>query len=219
MTKYALLLTILLLTAACRREPELHLYESQPTEMTFVFAEIELDVYWDYILETGVRYDWRTEWYYGWNDEDRRIFGEIGYTQPNEFNIRRYYTGSTPYAHHTKVLSNTIEGNIRMTETTKLQAKCRESTKEIDNMLVPKLKQELNKATNAKDAENIARDIEYWQNMSNKLSKIGKETNNPYEILDLNNQIQRETGGKDAIQVVNDLIREFNPAFKPAPAN
>ena len=114
---------------------------------------------------------------------------------------------------------NTIEGNIRMTETTKLQAKCRESTKEIDNMLVPKLKQELNKATNAKDAENIARDIEYWQNMSNKLSKIGKETNNPYEILDLNNQIQRETGGKDAIQVVNDLIREFNPAFKPAPAN
>ena len=101
---------------------------------------------------------------------------------------------------------NTIEGNIRMTETTKLQAKCRESTKEIDNMLVPKLKQERNKATNAKDTENIARDIEYWQNMSNKLSKIGKETNNPYEILDLNNQIQRETGGKDAIQVVNDLM-------------
>ena len=114
---------------------------------------------------------------------------------------------------------NTIEGNIRMTETTKLQAKCRESTKEIDNMLIPKLKQDLDRATNAKDAENIARDIEYWQGMSKKLGSIGKETNNPYEILDLNNQIQRETGGKDAIQVVNDLIREFNPAFKPAPAN
>ncbi|MBO6221726.1 MAG: hypothetical protein J6N46_07300, partial [Bacteroidales bacterium] len=83
----------------------------------------------------------------------------------------------------------------------------------------PKLKQDLNRATNAKDAENIARDIEYWQGMSKKLGSIGKETNNPYEILDLNNQIQRETGGKDAIQVVNDLIREFNPAFKPAPAN
>jgi hypothetical protein len=113
MTKYAvLLLTVLLLATACRREPELHLYGSQPTEMTIIFAEIELDVYWDYVLETGVKYDWHAEWYYGWNDEDRRIFGEIGYTMPNVFNIRRYFTGNTPYGHHTKVLSNTIEGNV-----------------------------------------------------------------------------------------------------------
>ena len=111
---------------------------------------------------------------------------------------------------------NTIEGNIRMTETTKLQAKCRESTKEIDNMLVPKLKQELKNATNVKDAERIAGDIEYWQDMSKKLGRIGKETSNPYEIHQLNKQIQRDTGGKDAIQVVNDLIREFNPNFNPS---
>ena len=108
---------------------------------------------------------------------------------------------------------NTIEGNIRMTETTKLQAKCRESTKEIDNMLVPKLKQELKNSTNSKQAEQIAHDIEYWQDMSKRLGKIGKETSNPYEIHRLNNEIQRETGGKDAMQVVNDLIREFNPSF------
>lgn len=111
---------------------------------------------------------------------------------------------------------NTIGGNIRMTETTKMQAKCRESTKEIDNMLVPKLKQELKNATNAKQAEQIAGDIEYWQDMSKKLGRIGKETSDPMEIHRLNREIQRDTGGKDAMQVVNDLIREFNPNFKPS---
>ena len=112
-----------------------------------------------------------------------------------------------------EVKTNTIDGNIRMTETTKLQAKSREATKEIDNMLIPKLKQELKASTNVKEAERIAGDIEYWQDMSKKLGAIGKETSNPMEILRLNNEIQRFTGGKDAPQVVNDLIREFNPSF------
>ena len=111
---------------------------------------------------------------------------------------------------------NTIQGNVRMTETTKMQAKCRESTKEIDNMLIPKLKQELKASTNAKQAERIAADIEYWQDMSKKLGRIGKETSNPMEIHRLNSEIQRDTGGKDAMQVVNDLIREFNPSFNPS---
>ncbi len=111
---------------------------------------------------------------------------------------------------------NTIEGNIRMTETTKMQAKSREATKEIDNMLIPKLKQELKASTNAKQAERIAADIEYWQDMSKKLGRIGKGTSDPVEIHRLNNEIQRDTGGKDAMQVVNDLIREFNPNFKPS---
>ena len=111
---------------------------------------------------------------------------------------------------------NTIQSNVRMTETTKMQAKSREATKEIDNMLIPKLKQELKASTNAKQAERIAADIEYWQDMSKKLGRIGKETSNPMEIHRLNNEIQRDTGGKDAMQVVNDLIREFNPNFKPS---
>ena len=115
-----------------------------------------------------------------------------------------------------EVKVNTIEGNVRMTETAKLQAKCRESTKEIDNMLVPKLKQELKNATDVKQAERLSIDIEYWQDMSNKLGAIGKQTNNPYEIHKLNGEIKRATGGRDAMQVVNDLIHEFNPSFKPS---
>ena len=109
---------------------------------------------------------------------------------------------------------NTIEGNIRMTETTKMQAKSREATKEIENMLIPKLKQELKNSTNVKDAERIAGDIEFWTDMNTKLSQIGKETSNPMEIHKLNEEIRRATGGKDATQVVNDLIKAFDPSFK-----
>ena len=108
-----------------------------------------------------------------------------------------------------EVKVNTIEGNIRMTETTKLQAKCREATKEVENMLIPKLKQELKNATNVKDAERIAADIEYWQAMDRRLSSIGKETSDPHAIHRLNNEMRRATGGKDAVQVVNDLINAF----------
>ena len=108
-----------------------------------------------------------------------------------------------------EVKVNTIQDNVRMSETTKLQAKCREATKEVENMLIPKLKQDLKNATNAKDAQRIAEDIEFWQGMDRRLSAIGKETSNPYEIHRLNNEIRRDTGGKDAVQVVNDLINAF----------
>jgi protein subunit release factor A len=108
-----------------------------------------------------------------------------------------------------EVKVNTIEGNVRMPETTKLQAKCREATKEVENMLIPKLKQDLKNTTNVKEAERIAADIEYWQAMDRRLSAIGKETSDPHAIHRLNNEIRRSTGGKDAVQVVNDLINAF----------
>ena len=101
-----------LILSACSPEPPLHLYEAEPNETQLVFAEIGLDTYWDYELEEGVKYDWRKEWYYGWDDEDQRLFGNIGYTLPNVFNIRRYFTGNTPYGHHTRVIANTIEGTM-----------------------------------------------------------------------------------------------------------
>ena len=95
---------------ACSPEPPLHLFESQPVENKIIFTELELDTYWDYELEFGVKYDWRAEWYYGWDEEDERIFGKIDYTLPNVFNIRRYPTGNVPYAPHNRVISNTITG-------------------------------------------------------------------------------------------------------------
>ena len=107
-----LLLLLALTFTACRREPPLHLYDAQPSETRLVFAELELDTYWDYEIEPGVKYDWRKEWYYGWDDEDRQLFGEQGYTLPNDFEIRRYFTGDTPYTPHTRVIPSTIEGRI-----------------------------------------------------------------------------------------------------------
>lgn len=88
----------------CRREPPLHLYWEK-TEFEFPIVELDLEVYWDYELALGINYDWRAEWYYGWDDEDRRIFGEIGYTEPTTFNIRLYYTGDEAYGKHSRPTS------------------------------------------------------------------------------------------------------------------
>lgn len=108
------------------------------------------------------------------------------------------------------VKMSTIEENIHMSQTTKVQAKAREATKEIENMLIPKLKYDLKNAKNAKDASAIAENIEYWQDMQKLLTEMSKRTNQPLEILNLNNQIKAKTGGKDATQVVFDLAREFD---------
>ena len=100
-----------LATSSCIREPELHLPHRTPSDIEIPVVDLELQTYWNYELEYGIHYDWRAEWIYGWDDEDRRIFGEeIGYTEPEVFNLRRYYTSQQPYANHTSVLANTIKG-------------------------------------------------------------------------------------------------------------
>lgn len=108
------------------------------------------------------------------------------------------------------VKMDAIEKNSSMTLTTKLQAKAREATKEVQNMLIPKLKQDLAHAKNAKQASEIAENLTYWQDMQKKLAEMGKGTNDPLKIMEINNQIKEATGGKDATQVVNDLAREFS---------
>ena len=110
MRKLMFLVLGLLALTACRREPELHLYEEANVTFDLPVVDLELEVYWDYEIGFDATYDWRAEWYYGWDDTDRQIFGEIGYTEPTTFNLRRYYTGDIPYAPHTSVLSDRIEG-------------------------------------------------------------------------------------------------------------
>ncbi len=93
-----------LLAASCERAPLLHLYQpGGGVDVDLPVMEVELDVLWDYELDMGISYDWRAEWYYGWNAEDEKVFGELGYTPPTSFHLRRYHTGFTPYAPHTKV--------------------------------------------------------------------------------------------------------------------
>lgn len=104
----AVMVTAMLVS--CERTPDLHLLKVTPVRLTIARLAVEISTYWDYRLVYNVAYDWETDWYYGWDDEDRNIFGEQGYREPGVFNFRRYYTGNTPYAKHTNVIANTIEG-------------------------------------------------------------------------------------------------------------
>jgi len=100
-----------LLITGCRREPELHLYEGGDMDIDLPLVELDLETYWNYEIVFGETYDWKAEWYYGWDDTDRKIFGEIGYSLPTVYNLRRYFTGQTPYTPHTTVSSEVIYTN------------------------------------------------------------------------------------------------------------
>ncbi len=96
--------------AACTPEPPLHLYDAADATIDLPVVDLDLDVYWDYEISFGVQYDWEAEWYYGWDEIDVSLFGEIGYEKPNAFQLRRYYTAQTPLAPHTSVVSASVEG-------------------------------------------------------------------------------------------------------------
>ena len=105
---------------------------------------------------------------------------------------------------------NSIEKNPMLSNTTKMQAKCREASKEIDNMLMKKLEQDLAKAKpGSLEYLHTQDDINYWKEMGVKLKYIGTQTNDPMEIIRMNREITHATGGRDATQVVNDLINRF----------
>lgn len=109
----SLLFGLLLMSSmlvSCYREPDLYLPSRQPATLEFPLVELDLRTYWDYELEYGIVYDWRSEWYYLWDEEDLRIFGPIGYTEPTAYQLRRYYTGQTPFVLHTNVIPSLVKG-------------------------------------------------------------------------------------------------------------
>lgn len=109
-TRMAIIAAVMSLLVCCIREPELHLFDGGDIEIELPLVELELDAYWDYEMSYGITYDWRAEWYYGWDAVDQELFGSLGYTEPSIFHLRRYFTGSTPLANHTSVVANTITG-------------------------------------------------------------------------------------------------------------
>lgn len=109
-TRMAIVLAFMASFACCIRDPELHLFDGGEIDIDLPVVQLELDAYWNYEISYGISYDWKAEWHYGWDETDYSIFGEIGYTEPTTFHLRRYFTGSTPNADHTSVLANTITG-------------------------------------------------------------------------------------------------------------
>ena len=99
------------LISSCTPEPPLHLYEAPDLEVEVSVVDLNVEGYWQTLLDLNTKFDLETKWYYGWDDMDVRTFGEIGYTIPNVFHIRRYFTGDVPYAPHTGVVQDTIEGH------------------------------------------------------------------------------------------------------------
>lgn len=72
-----------------------------------------------------------------------------------------------------KVKVEGIEGNKLLTQTTKLQAKCREASKEIDNMLMKKLDADLKMAApGSLDQKQIQAQKTYWTNMNQKSNRL-----------------------------------------------
>lgn len=103
---FALLLTLL---TSCAIEPPLHLHEDIDVPLPII--DLELHTLWDYDLYyDGEYYDWQAYWLYGWDKEDTRLWGDIGYKEPHIFNIRRYYNGWHPGAQHSSVLADQVEG-------------------------------------------------------------------------------------------------------------
>lgn len=101
-----------LMIASCIREPELHLPYRTTRDIEIPVVDLDLIAYWNYELEYGIHYDWQAEWVLEWDDEARKAFGDsIGYTNPEVFNLRRYYTKNEAYGKHTSVLENTTHGS------------------------------------------------------------------------------------------------------------
>lgn len=93
---------------SCERVPPLHLHRGRHIDVEWPYIQVALNVYWAY--EVG--YDWRAEWTYGWDEVDEQLFGEIGYTEPDEFDLRRYYLSWQQNAPHTKVEEFEVHGKI-----------------------------------------------------------------------------------------------------------
>lgn len=101
--------SVLLIFTSCERVPPLHLHREKHVEVVLPIINLDLSVYWDYYSEAEA--DWRAQWTYGWDDEDVRLFGPIGYTEPTEFDIRRYYLGHFESTPHSSVDKFHIQGS------------------------------------------------------------------------------------------------------------
>ncbi|MCQ2146181.1 MAG: hypothetical protein MJZ16_01550 [Bacteroidales bacterium] len=82
-------------------EPPLHL-PGDEVLIDYPVVLTDINVVWD------VDADLETDWYYGWDDTDKRRWGEIGYPMPTNYEVRRYYLGTQPNRPHTEVDGFTI---------------------------------------------------------------------------------------------------------------
>ena len=102
-----MVLTVLGLNTSCI-EPPLNL-PADELVMEMPVVQTDMEVVWN------VDYDWKATWHYGWDETDRQLSGDTCYTEPSNYEVRRYYLGSNPQGQHTRdgmdgftVFSNTF---------------------------------------------------------------------------------------------------------------
>ena len=109
----------LLIPSSCTIEPPLHFPDDgADIDMMLPEVNLDLDVLWDYSLVIDEEhneyydstYNWRDEWFYGWDSQDNAIFGTWDIVNPEVFNIRRYYTAADPKGRHNSPNEHQIEG-------------------------------------------------------------------------------------------------------------
>ena len=110
-----------------------------------------------------------------------------------------------------KVKMNAIEGNVRLTSVEKVQAKCRELSKELQNMALPKLKNDLKilKPNSQKYVETVQK-IKDLTDLTDKLKQIGTQAKSASEVLQLEKDIYNSTGCKTMDSVISEVSSAFN---------
>ena len=90
-----ILAALCLLPTSCI-EPPLHLPGQQVlTEMPQV--QTDLKVVWN------IDADWSVNWHYGWDADDIARWGDIGYSEPTSYQVRRYFKGDSQEPYHPEV--------------------------------------------------------------------------------------------------------------------
>jgi hypothetical protein len=102
-----------------------------------------------------------------------------------------------------------IEGDPTLSAIGKAQASCRESAKEIENMLLPNLRQKLSKAPNAAEAAKFQASVDHWEGIRQTFKQIGTKETDPYEILKLERTLREQTGGLGIHETIGELTRKF----------
>lgn len=96
---------------SCSPEPPLHLYDAQEAVIELSAVDLDLEGYWETVMDLSTSIDFAAKWYYGWDEIDVQTHHSvIGYAMPDTFEVRRYYTGDVPYAPHTGAIIDTIHG-------------------------------------------------------------------------------------------------------------
>lgn len=103
LAKVFIIVIVIVNTMTSCIEPPLKL-PAQEVLIDMPLVLVDLDVVWNLDI------DWKTQWYYDWDERDRDLWGDIAYPTPTNYEVRRYFLGERPSVPHTNVDAFTIYG-------------------------------------------------------------------------------------------------------------